>query len=76
MHIDLLERAQGRGAGRQMMEQVMDRLRRRGSPGVHLGVSVRNDPALGFYRRIGFTELIRVGSATDGVVYLGKALDP
>jgi ribosomal protein S18 acetylase RimI-like enzyme len=43
---------------------------------VHLGVSVRNDPALGFYRRIGFTELIRVGSATDGVVYLGKALGP
>jgi ribosomal protein S18 acetylase RimI-like enzyme len=75
MHIDLLERAQGRGFGRQMMEQVMNTLQRRGSPGVHLGVSVRNDPALGFYRRIGFTELIRVGSATDGVVYLGKALD-
>jgi ribosomal protein S18 acetylase RimI-like enzyme len=76
MHIDLLERAQGRGFGRQMMEQVMNTLRRRGSPGVHLGVSVRNDPALGFYRRLGFKELVRVGSSTDGVVYLGKALDP
>ena len=74
MHIDLLERAQGRGFGRRMMEQIMDRLRRRGSPGVHLGVSVRNDPALGFYRKIGFTELVRVGSSTDGVAYLGKAL--
>ena len=74
MHIDLLERAQGRGFGRQMMTRIMDTLRRRGSPGVHLGVSVRNDPALGFYRRIGFTELIRVGSATDGVVYLGRTL--
>jgi GNAT superfamily N-acetyltransferase len=74
MHIDLLERAQGRGFGRQMMEQVMDRLRRRGSPGVHLGVSVRNSPALGFYGRLGFLELIRVGSAADGVVYMGKAL--
>jgi ribosomal protein S18 acetylase RimI-like enzyme len=74
MHIDLLDRAQGRGVGRQMMERIMDTLRRRGSPGVHLGVSVRNDPALGFYRKIGFTELIRVGSSTDGVVYLGKGL--
>lgn len=74
MHIDLLERAQGRGFGRLMMEQVMDMLRRRGSPGVHLGVSARNAPALGFYDRLGFRELTRVGSATDGVVYLGKAL--
>jgi GNAT superfamily N-acetyltransferase len=74
MHIDLLDRAQGRGFGRQMMEQIMDTLRRRGSPGVHLGVSVRNDPALGFYRRLGFKELIRVGSVTDGVVYLGRTL--
>jgi len=74
MHIDLLERAQGRGFGRRMMDEVMDRLRRHGSPGVHLGVSVRNDPALGFYRKIGFTELVRVGSSTDGVVYMGKEL--
>ena len=74
MHIDLLDRAQGRGFGRLMMGEIMDGLRRRGSPGVHLGVSVRNVPALGFYRRLGFRELIRVGSSTDGVVYLGKAL--
>ena len=74
MHIDLLERAQGRGFGRQMMEEVMDRLRRRGSPGVHLGVSVRNVPAMGFYRRLGFRDLIRTGSASDGVVYMGKEL--
>jgi GNAT superfamily N-acetyltransferase len=30
LHIDLLERAQGRGFGRRMMEQVMELLRRRG----------------------------------------------
>jgi ribosomal protein S18 acetylase RimI-like enzyme len=74
MHIDLLERAQGRGFGRLMMGEIMDGLRRRGSPGVHLGVSVRNVPALGFYRRLGFRELIRVGSSTDGVLYMGKEL--
>jgi GNAT superfamily N-acetyltransferase len=74
MHIDLLDRAQGRGFGRRMMEEIMERLRRRGSPGVHLGVSVRNEPAVGFYRKLGFRELVRVGTDTDGVLYMGKAL--
>jgi ribosomal protein S18 acetylase RimI-like enzyme len=74
MHIDLLERAQGRGHGRRMMEEVMARLRERGSPGAHLGVSVLNTPALGFYRRLGFGELTRTGTATDGCVYLAKSL--
>ena len=62
LHIDLLVRAQGQGYGRRMMEEVMDRLRRRGSPGAHLGVSVLNAPAFGFYRRLGFQELIRMGA--------------
>jgi ribosomal protein S18 acetylase RimI-like enzyme len=74
MHIDLLERAQGHGFGRRMMDEVMDRLRGRGSPGVHLGVSVRNESAQGFYRRLGFREMIRVGTESDGVVYMGKTL--
>ncbi len=70
MHIDLLERARGRGIGRRMMEQLMDRLRERGSPGAHLAVSVLNAPAVGFYRRLGFRELAR----TSGTIYFGKAL--
>jgi ribosomal protein S18 acetylase RimI-like enzyme len=72
LHIDLLERAQGRGFGRRMMEQVMERLRHRGCPGAHLGVSILNPTAVGFYRRLGFEELIRVGTPTDGCVYMGK----
>lgn len=74
MHIDLLGRAQGRGHGRRMMEAVMERLRERGSPGVHLGVSVLNAPALGFYGRLGFREVARTGTAEDGVVYLARRL--
>ena len=72
MHIDLLERARGHGLGRQMMERIMDKLRQSGSPGAHLGVSVLNTPALGFYAKLGFRELVRVGTPTDGCVYLGK----
>jgi len=73
LHIDLLPRAQGRGFGRRMLEQVMDNLRQRGSPGAHLGVSLLNQPALGFYLRLGFHELVRVGSGADGCIYLGKS---
>jgi ribosomal protein S18 acetylase RimI-like enzyme len=52
----------------------MDKLRQRGSPGAHLGVSMLNIPAFGFYQRLGFRELIRVGEGTDGCVYMGKSL--
>ena len=76
LHIDLLERAQGRGYGRRMIEQVMEMLMRRGSPGAHLGVSVPNTKALGFYHKLGFQELIRVGEGNDGCIYLGKILRP
>lgn len=74
LHIDLLERAQGKGFGRAMMEEVMRRLKAKGSPGAHLGVSEANERAMGFYRKLGFQELIRVGSGRDRVVYMGKAL--
>jgi ribosomal protein S18 acetylase RimI-like enzyme len=74
LHIDLLPRAQGRGYGRRMMEQVMDLLRRRNSPGAHLGVSMANAPAFGFYQRLGFIELVRVGTGNDGCIYMGKSL--
>jgi ribosomal protein S18 acetylase RimI-like enzyme len=72
MHIDLLQRARGQGIGRQMMEQLMDRLSERGSPGAHLNVSALNAPALRFYARLGFQELARVGTPPGGNIYLGK----
>ncbi len=74
LHIDLLPRAQGRGYGRRMLEQVMKRLRDRGSPGAHLGVSAANTPAFGFYLRLGFRELIRVGALDGGCAYMGRTL--
>ncbi|MEO6245269.1 MAG: GNAT family N-acetyltransferase [Opitutaceae bacterium] len=74
LHIDLLPRAQGLGFGRLMLERVMAKLREMNSPGAHLGVSTRNAPALGFYRRLGFGVLTRMGSASNGCIYLGKRL--
>lgn len=59
LHVDLLPRAQGQGQGRRLMEALFARLRARGSPGVHLGVGLRNERARAFYHRLGFQELAR-----------------
>lgn len=74
MHIDLLPAAQGRGLGRRMTEQLLERMRECGSPGVHLGMSVYNEPAYGFYRRLGFVELARAGTGPDACIYMGRSL--
>lgn len=68
LHIDLLPRAQGKGYGRQMMNLLLQRLRDAGSAGVHLGMSITNDRAYGFYLRLGFTELTRDSES----IYLGR----
>jgi ribosomal protein S18 acetylase RimI-like enzyme len=73
-HIDLLPRVQGQGHGRRMMEALFEKLSRRGSPGVHLGVSELNARARGFYAHLGFRELARTGSGEDACRYLGRKL--
>jgi ribosomal protein S18 acetylase RimI-like enzyme len=50
----------------------MAALCQRGSAGVHLGVSTLNLAAQGFYQRLGFRDLIRVGPENDGCLYLGR----
>lgn len=73
VHIDLVARAQGRGLGRKMMAIVLDDLRRRGVPGVHLGVGTANARARAFYRKLGFEELCRTGGE-DGCTWMGRRL--
>ena len=74
LHIDLVPRAQGRGCGRAMIQQLLDRLHARRSPGVHLGLSALNTRAFGFYRHLGFEELARTGAGSDEVIYMGRRL--
>lgn len=57
LHIDLLPRLQGRGDGRRLLTALLDGLAAAGAPGVHLGVGTANQRAIGFYRRMGFTEV-------------------
>ena len=70
LHIDLLPALQGRGVGREMMARLLDELRARGVPGVHLGVDARNRRAVGFYEHLGFSHL----DDTDDVV-MGMRLE-
>ena len=55
LHIDLLPQAQGKGAGRALIEAACAHLTRDGVTGVHLGIDSRNDGARAFYPRVGFT---------------------
>jgi ribosomal protein S18 acetylase RimI-like enzyme len=71
LHIDLLERARGRGLGRLLIDTLLDELRARGVPGIHLGVDVANANAIGFYEHLGFRE---VGREPGGLL-LGVRLD-
>jgi ribosomal protein S18 acetylase RimI-like enzyme len=58
LHINLLPRFQG-GWGRRMMDRWLAAMRDAGSPGAHLGVGLRNERAVKFYLRYGFTEFQR-----------------
>lgn len=55
LHIDLLEKAQGRGIGKAMMQLILKSLRDKGSPGVHLGMGAKNARAFAFYTKLGFS---------------------
>ncbi|WP_062380244.1 GNAT family N-acetyltransferase [Demequina pelophila] len=54
LHIDLLPEAQGRGAGRALIEAACALLGERGVPGVHLVAERANAGAQAFYPRVGF----------------------
>jgi ribosomal protein S18 acetylase RimI-like enzyme len=57
LHINLLPRMQGRGAGRALISTLVAKLRERRSPGLHLLVVLSNTRAIGFYDHVGFTRL-------------------
>jgi ribosomal protein S18 acetylase RimI-like enzyme len=74
LHIDLLARKHRQGYGGRMMNELMDKLRAKGSPGVHLGMSASNDRAYRFYTKLGFVELTRQGEGDQQSICMGKRL--
>jgi len=61
LHIDIVERAQGRGLGTQLISTVLAELKRRGSKGVHLEMHSENSRAFQFYtKKFGFRVISRL----------------
>jgi len=73
LHIDLLPRAQGRGAGRALMAVFLAALREAGAPRVHLGMATRSTGARAFYDRMGFHPVAR---PEPSVTILGRSTEP
>ena len=69
LHINLLPRLRGQGLGRALIDRWRGAVRAQGAAGIHLGVGVRNDRAVRFYRAYGFAELLRAG---DVIVFALK----
>lgn len=57
LHIDILPEHQRQGWGRRLMQALVEALRARGVPGLHLTLAAANVEARRFYDRIGFHEL-------------------
>jgi ribosomal protein S18 acetylase RimI-like enzyme len=68
LHIDFLDRLRGEGFARTLIDDLCDRLRAAGVPGVHLGVSPDNTNAIGLYRHLGFEDL----EHHDDVIWMGR----
>ncbi len=66
LHINLLPSAQSGGWGRRMIEAELNSLRDAGAKGIHLGLSLTNDRAYGFYKHIGLNEIGR-----DNAIWMG-----
>lgn len=58
LHIDLLERVRGTGAGRRLIELQLAQLAAAGAPACHLTVATSNENAIAFYGHLGWEVLL------------------
>lgn len=73
LHIALAPQAQGKGAGRALIDTYLKALRAAGVPRVHLSMSAANTGARAFYDRLGFHQIAR---PTPTRVLLGRRTHP
>lgn len=72
LHVNLLPRAQGHGAGVVLVDAWVERATKRCAGAVHVGVNGANARALKFWRRCGF-ETLKLGGAASRTVWMGRS---
>ncbi len=58
--VGVVEQLRGKGLGMALMKYALEQLRELGAQEVSLKVDADNDPAIGLYRKLGFTEQARL----------------
>jgi len=71
LHIDVLEAYQRQGLGSRLMDALTAHLRAKNIPGVMLVVSARNEKGMNFYRKYGFTQVLRISRSVVMGLKLG-----
>ena len=74
LHIDILPRAQKKGIGLKMMNHFIKYLGKQNVKGLHLGVDIKNDSAIRFYKKYGLITLEeKIDSLVLGIrIWIGK----
>lgn len=72
LHLNLLPRAQGQGAGNRLMLSLSDALAQAGAAGLHWGADAANLGALAFYKKLGYP----VFAEEPGCIWFACALPP
>jgi ribosomal protein S18 acetylase RimI-like enzyme len=73
LHMNLLPRVQGRGAGSRMFAAWLTMAATRGIGPLHVGVNRENLRAIGFWHRLGFVELDIPEDRAGRTVWMGRA---
>jgi ribosomal protein S18 acetylase RimI-like enzyme len=73
LHLNLLERTQGRGAGTLLFSEWMARASREGVGATHVGVNSANVRAVRFWSRRGFDRLKLEDGGSDRTIWMGRS---
>jgi len=73
LHIDILPKGQGKGAGRNLINTLINRLKELKIPALHLQVGKSNEGAVKFYERVGFHRIKEYEFAIAFGIYLNEA---
>jgi ribosomal protein S18 acetylase RimI-like enzyme len=73
LHLNLLERTQGRGAGTMLFSEWMARASRQGVGATHVGVNSANARAVRFWSKRGFERLNLEDGSSGRTIWMGRS---